>query len=270
MKKININKILILSALLISLLMIPILNNINIINKNEEIPTGNLQTQDLSLDNIYSGIGDPWIVSHWANRTDYNIPVEFENGTTYTVNMDLGTSWEGYQLDGTIKNLYDKRNWVNGTFECGTDDGYDSDDSNIVQNWTFGYYDVFGTYDNDFYGNYFDGVGDTNIDHTCLGLTLWGGSTYHNDDGYDRYDRCWWETNITMPRGELIEGEIGISIYPYTTIHPSPGSTGLYDTHFSVQIILNDTIIDDKNLIWLNDTGNGDWVNLDELRNSLP
>ena len=37
--------------------------------------------------------------------------------------MDLGTDWEGYQLNGTIKDLYDKRNWVNGTFECGTDDG---------------------------------------------------------------------------------------------------------------------------------------------------
>ena len=73
-------KIVILSVLLISFLLAPFLNNFNIYNnlnednqKNEELPIKYLKTQDLTYDNSYEDTGAPWKVSHWANRTDYNL-----------------------------------------------------------------------------------------------------------------------------------------------------------------------------------------------------
>jgi len=159
-------RIVILSVLLISFLLAPFLNNFNIYNnlnednqKNEELPIKDIKTQDLTTDNTFSGIGAPWNVSHWANRTDYNLPVSFGNGSSDTVNMDLGSGWEGYQLNSTITNLYDTRNWINGTFHAGTDNGIVSnhDDTNDVYNWTFIKKDLpGGSYSNPMSGNYYD------------------------------------------------------------------------------------------------------------------
>jgi len=232
----------------------------------KELENNDLRSQGLTSDNVYNGIGAAWNLTHWANRTDNNLDVSFENNLYDIKNMPLDVGWQGYKLNATIKDLYDERNWVNGTFDCGTDDGWDSDDSDLVQNWTFGYNDIDPTYDNDFWGNYFDGAGgDPNIDQTCLGLTLYGGNNYYTDYGYDKYDACWWNTSFTLPRGDVIAGEINLAIYPYTQYHPS---SAVHDpdfgSHFSFRVTLNDVCIDDKNLIWLQDAagGSGNWVSL--------
>ena len=82
----------------------------------------NLRIQDLTSDNTYSGIGAPWNVTHWANRTDYDLDVSFTNNSYDLVDIPLGNGWNGFKLNTTIKDLYDTRNWINGTFEYGTDD----------------------------------------------------------------------------------------------------------------------------------------------------
>ena len=75
-----------------------------------------LKKQDLSSDNIFSGIGAPWNVTQLANRTDSNLVGRF-NGDSYDiVEIPLESGWEGYRLEANIKNLYDTRNWSNGTF----------------------------------------------------------------------------------------------------------------------------------------------------------
>ena len=81
---------------------------------------------------------------------------------------------------------------------------------------------------------------------------------------YDQYDKCWWESNFTLPRGRVIEGEISLAMYPETQYRPVGGtSVGDYGTHWSIQLILNEEVIDDKNLIWLeNAEGYNKWVNL--------
>ena len=137
-------KIVILSVLLIGFLLAPFLNNFNIYNnlnednqKNEELPINYFKTQDVTFDNSYEDTGAPWKVSHWANRTDYNLPVSFGNKTSDSKYIDLGLGWEGYQLNGTVKDLSDERNWVNGSFQCGPDDnsfGSNENDSNDVIN----------------------------------------------------------------------------------------------------------------------------------------
>jgi hypothetical protein len=261
-------KIVILSVLLISFLLAPFLNNFNIYNnlnednqKNEELPIEYFKTQDLTFDNSYEDTGAPWKVSHWANRTDYNLPVSIGNGTSDTVFMDLGTYWEGYQLNGTIKNLYDKRNWVNGTFEAGDDDNINSagdDDSYKLVNWTFKKKDIDPTYTNAMSGNYFDSASaPSGVTSNCMELRMDGDA-----NGYDKNDKCWWESIFTIPRGDVIEGKISLKAYPWTQYHPQGSGTGDFGTHWSLQAILNGVVIDDKNLIWLENEGNGGWASM--------
>jgi len=54
-------------------------------NQNEDdnftFQSNNLKLHDLASDNTYSGIGAPWNVTHWANRTDYNLEIGFENSS---------------------------------------------------------------------------------------------------------------------------------------------------------------------------------------------
>ncbi|MCK4479568.1 MAG: hypothetical protein KAV01_03480, partial [Candidatus Lokiarchaeota archaeon] len=274
---INRKKILVLSVLLFSLLMIPILNNLNLNQnfnenvqkyiKDEDIVVKNLKTQDLTTDNTFNGIGAPWNVSHWANRTDYNLPVSFGNGSSDTINMVLGSGWEGYQLNSTIYDLYDTRNWVNGTFHAGDDDGdpaADDNDDYKLLNWTFDKQNI-GANVNPMSGNYFN-----NVTEDYLELRMDDSAT--TSYWYDQYDRCWWESNFTLPRGEVIEGVISLAIYPETQYRPVGGtSVGDYGTHWSIQLILNEVVIDDKNLIWIeNAEGFNQWVNLElQLTNWL-
>ncbi len=103
-----------------------------------------LNTQDLEYEdqiNTYNGIGDSWNVTHWANRTDLDIPIEFDEVSSDMTEMPLGYGWNGYKMEAVVHDLYDKRNWVNGTFDEGPDDGSESagdDDSSYVLNWSFG------------------------------------------------------------------------------------------------------------------------------------
>jgi len=261
-------KIVILSVLLISFLLAPFLNNFNIYNnlneenqKNEELPIKYIKTQDLTFDNSYEDTGAPWKVSHWANRTDINLPVSFGNGSSDSVFMDLGSGWEGYQLNATIKDLYDERNWVNGTFQCGSFAGNSpagNNDSNYVLNWTFVEYDIEGSgdppFENLMTGNYFDdGHADTK-GQDCLELNIEGGGS---GKGYDQGDACWWYTDFELPRGEVIDGDIKFAVFPETF--------NGYGNHFVFQVLINDVNVYTRGLLALvEESGNltdGDWLN---------
>ena len=121
-----------------------IYKNDKYLNYKDSFSKKEIKNQDLSSDNTYSGIGTPWNVTHWANRTDYNLPVSFTNGSYDIAEIPLGSGWEGYKLNATIEDLYDTRNWCNGSFNYGTDDAVATPDddtawiANNYQNWEYG------------------------------------------------------------------------------------------------------------------------------------
>ena len=82
-----------------------------------------LNGQDLSFDNIHSGIGAPWNLTHLANRTDYDLLVSFTEGDYGMVDIPLGSGWKGYKMSAEIEGLVDERNWNNATFNYGADNG---------------------------------------------------------------------------------------------------------------------------------------------------
>ena len=179
----------------------------------------NLKNQALSSDNIYDGVGAPWNVTHYANRTDYSLPVSFSNGSYDMAELPLGIGWEGYKLNATIENLYDTRNWNNGTFEFGNDDDtYDAaendtiDIENNLQNWTF-YINDEGTV-NDMSGNYLDSVAADSGGHSTLELRLDGRDTGTGYRNYNEGDKCWWNSTFKIPRGKVIEGELFFEVNP--------------------------------------------------------
>ena len=236
-------KIVILSIFFISLILISffenldmnhflILNDQNNIN-NKDYQSVLLKTQDQAVDNTFSGIGTAWNVSHWANRTDFDLPISFENGSADMAYMDLGSGWEGYQLKGSIKDLYDTRNWINGTFHEGPDDGndaYPEDDSNDVLNWTYNFYDNPETI-NAMSGNYFDSTSDpSGTGNDCLELRI-----EKSGNAFDINDRCWWNSSFKIPRGKVISGDLHLSVNPYTVDNLS--------NVFNLEIYINDEFI---------------------------
>ncbi|KKM74277.1 hypothetical protein LCGC14_1401920, partial [marine sediment metagenome] len=160
--------------------------------------------------------------------------MSFTNGSSDTINLDLGSGWEGYQLNGTIKDLYDTRNWVNGTFHEGPDDGNGSfleDDSNDVLNWTFGSYDFNNT--NSMSGNYFNSTSDlaltgTGNDYLELQIEKVG-------NFFDLDDKCWWNSTFKIPRGKVIGGDFYLSVYPHTVDDLA--------NIFNLEIYINDEFI---------------------------
>ena len=218
-------KIIILSIFFISLILISFFENLDmnhflILNDQNNINDKDyqsvlLKTQDLAADNTFSGIGAAWNVSHWANRTDFDLPISFGNGSADMAYMDLGSGWEGYQLKGIIKDLYDTRNWINGTFHEGPDDGIDDcpeDDSDDVLNWTYNFYDNI-TNINAMSGNYFNSTSDPSITgNDCLELQIEKSGV----NTYDNNDRCWWNSSFKIPRGKVISGDLYLSVNPYT------------------------------------------------------
>ena len=174
--------------------------------------------------------------------------------------MPLGYGRDGYKMEAVVHDLYDKRNWVNGTFDEGPDDGSESagdDDSSYALNWTFG--SVSTENSNPFSGNYLNGVGDT-ISESALELRM--DDTASDANEFDQYDRCWWETSFQIPRDDVLEAEVSLMIYPYTQYYPSTGGTDPnFGTHWSIQVYVNDVSIDDKNLLWLQNAGSP-WVPL--------
>ena len=118
-----------------------------------------LKIQDLSSENIMSGISSPWNLTHWANRTDFDLSVSFAEGASDTSEIPLGSGWNGYKLIADINDLTDERNWNNGTFSYGVDNGAPAGENdstwiqNNDQNWTFKVNDTgYGT--NPMSGNY--------------------------------------------------------------------------------------------------------------------
>ena len=177
----------------------------------------NLHLQDLSNENLFSGIGAPLNLTHWANRTDKELSVSFSEGSYDMTSIPLGTGWEGIKLETMIDDLTDERNWNNGTFNYGNDNGSANageDDSDWIknqhQNWTFGYNDT-GQGNNLMSGNYLDDIGG----HDCLELRIDGDDTVIPPwYTYDPNDRCWWNTTISIPRGRVIDSNLKFDIYP--------------------------------------------------------
>jgi len=206
-------------------------NNINFQYKN-------LKLQDLASDNTYSGIGAPWNVTHWANRTDYNLAVSFTNDSYDVVEIPLGSGWEGYRLNATVKDLTDTRNWCNGSFSYGVDNGYSVEEndttyiSNNFQNWTFGKFDLDD--DSEMSGNYIDSTSN-NPDtdgHDCLELRIGGFLVQPPDTyGYDGQDRCYWTSSFKIPRGEVVDSELKFDVRDYNLMSSND---------FELRISIND------------------------------
>ena len=176
-----------------------------------------LNTQDLSFDNTYSGIGSPWNLTHWANRTDYELSVGFSEAGYDMADIPLGSGWNGYKLSAEINELTDNRNWNNGTFNYGADNGSaaagENDTlwiSNSFQNWVFGNNDTgYGV--NPMSGNYLSNIGGQN----CLELRMDGDEDYLPTwTLYDPDDKGWWGSSIQIPRGKIIDSSLNFDLYP--------------------------------------------------------
>jgi len=229
----------------------------NLLEENRDESIGSPKSNDLLSNNVFTGTGAPWKVSHWANRTDSNLQVNFGNETSDSKYIDLGFGWEGYQLNGTVNDLSDERNWVNGTFQAGPDDnsfGTDENDSNDVLNWTFVKDDIIG-FTNPMSGNYYDDGNAVPDFQDSLEFRITGGGSSR---GYDKSDACYWYTDFEMPRGEIIDGEIKFSVYPETFND--------YGNHFVFQVLINNVNVYTRGLLALveecPDPINGDWLDV--------
>ena len=226
-------RLIILSSLFLIFFLMPVFENLNFNGNSfvgdqisfKDFPVDNLKSQDISSDSIFSGIGSAWNVTHYANRTKTNLEVSFNNNSYNDLQyVELDNGWMGYQLNSTIKNLYDTRNWINGTFHAGDDDGNTSpNDVDPVANWTFTAQDV-GIRTNFMSGNYFDDSNPESKNQDCLELKIEG-------NAYDIGDKCWWEANIEMDRGEVDEAWLSFGAFP------KYGDQ--YNNHWVLQVIAN-------------------------------
>ncbi|MFX1585740.1 MAG: hypothetical protein ACFFDL_14415 [Promethearchaeota archaeon] len=260
-------RILVLSSILISFILLPSLKYLDInanlesedqkYIKNEDFQIKNLETQDLTSDNTFTDKGSAWNVTHYAYQTKTNLEVRLNNNS-YNADQQikLDTDWMGYQLNSTIKNLYIIRNLVNGTFHSGSDNGYTKgdDDSNQVLNWTFGELD--GAQSNTMEGNYYDGVGDGTNGADCLELRI------HEDSfGYDTGDKCWWISDFTIPQEEIEEASIYLAINPKYADQDAG--------HFTFRIKVNDITVMSRNLYSLYDVSGNEWSDEEERIDNL-
>jgi len=208
--------IFVVNAAIINVNYIP--NNLNgkLIDEVFKAPKNN----DITSNNIYTGTGDAWNVTHWANRTDYNLPANFGNNSYDLLELPLGIDWIGYNLKADINSLYDSRNWNNGTLDYGNDDGTyapgeddTADISNSFQNWTFNFNDEDTS--NLMSGNYLDSDYAPSDGRNCLELRMDGNpsvlSGYYN---YNENDKCWWNSTFVIPRGTVIDSELRFEINP--------------------------------------------------------
>ena len=117
-----------------------ITNFTNYPSKVNDLNTGNFLEEpkktDIPYDNTYEGMGNPWNITHWANRTDYDLSANFGNNSYDLVDIPLDSDWMGYNLKSSVDNLYDSRNWNNGTFHFGANNTYatGADDSLYIAN----------------------------------------------------------------------------------------------------------------------------------------
>ncbi|MHA1147894.1 MAG: hypothetical protein ACTSR8_06580 [Promethearchaeota archaeon] len=177
-----------------------------------------LEDQGLNTDNSFEGLGSPWNVTHWANRTDTDIALSFNEGSTDTAEMPLGGTWEGYQLDAEVSNLYDNRNWCNGTMSYGNDDGdYTSTDDdtawidNPYQKWEFT--DGDANNQNDMAGNYLNSSYGPADGQDCLQLRMSGRDVSGNYN-YEQGDYCSWNSTFSIPRGRVINSILEFAYNP--------------------------------------------------------
>jgi len=220
--------------------MIAFFNTLNInqnsnqnFNEKEELFSEDLKTQALTTDNVFSGAGAPWNVTHYANRTKTDLAVSFYNNSFDDTHAKVELyGWNGYQLNSTIINLYDTRNWINGTFHAGDDDGDTSPgDTDWVANWTFTKSDIVGN-TNPMSGNYFDGSQPlTDGGEDCLELKI----EADGSGSYDVGDKCWWETSFELDRGDVDEAWLSFAAFP------KHGDN--YNNHMVLQVIVNDKLI---------------------------
>ncbi len=220
-----------------------------------------LESNDISLENINSGLGAPWNITHWANRTDYNLQANFGNNTYDLVDMPLDNDWIGYNLESSIYNLYDSRNWNNGSYHFGNNNTYatGANDSlyiaNSYQNWTFQENDVIG-YNNVMSGNYLEANAIAPINtqnHDTLELRMDG--SWHLGSGGDRYrydtgDKCSWESTIHIPRGSVIDSWLKFQINPIHIINFNS---------WEFRIYLNDIQVFSEGLFTLKQRGQNAW-----------
>ena len=210
-------------------------------NKNHYFDDDRLETQDLLYNNIYSGIGAPWNVTQWANRTDYDLSGSFNEGSYDLIEIPLEMGWEGYRLDSDIRNLYDSRNWNNGTFAFGSSDAVVAghNDSarlphigdNTYQNWTFHSYDV-GLSTNTMSGNYINSGG-----RDYLELYMRNGSRYIAGYwwwSYDNGDRCMWNSSFYIDRGKLINATLEFEVNPRHLVNFNTFTLAIYINNYKV------------------------------------
>ncbi|MFX1496752.1 MAG: hypothetical protein ACFFBH_04425 [Promethearchaeota archaeon] len=212
-------KVIVLILLTFNLSLLSYLVNINDIISNSIDVRENLnpKSQDISNDNIYTGIGAPLNITHWANRTDVDLTVNFDESEWDTANIPLGSGWDAYKLNIDVDGLRDNRNWINGSFSYGIDDGSDTpgaDDTNWIsnkyENWTFGFNDT-GLGTNLMSGNYLSSVGG----HDCLELRMDSNDTVLSGwSTYDPNDRLWWNSSVLIPRGKLLDSVLNFELYP--------------------------------------------------------
>ena len=236
--------------------------NINDHNIYEKLT--DLESNDISLGNINSGLGTPWNITHWANRTDYNLQANFGNNSYDQVDMPLDNDWVGYSLESSIYDLYDSRNWNNGSFHFGDNNTYatGANDSlyiaNSYQNWTFQENIVGST--NIMSGNYLDTGTTTPIDtlnQDCLELRMAG--ERYNDTGpdpywyrysYDTGDQCSWESTVHIPRGRVIDSWLKFQVNPIHIISFNS---------WEFRIYLNDIQVFSEGLFTLKQRGENAW-----------
>jgi hypothetical protein len=199
------------------------MNTAQKINENDEILEELISLQSLDVDNIHFGIGNPWNLTHRATREENNTIVNFKENQYDVVEIPSGSDWQGYEFNASIENLYDTRNWCNGTFSFGSDNGYtgpatnDSVDPRIsqnkYQNWSFYYVDDQTVYNNNSgSGNYVQDISG----HDAIELRLNGSYFLAPPDayGYDQGDRCGWTTSFRIPRGKVIDSELQFDVFP--------------------------------------------------------
>lgn len=231
----------------------PISQNNNVSNESEKSynsdQLSSLKTSELefSEDNVSnSGIGQAWNVTHWANFTESS-SLTFSNDSSDFFELSQETGWNGYHLNSEISNLYDKRDWINGSFNYGDDDGdytFTQNDTtwieNKYENWTFG---KSGT--NEMSGNYMDSGSVAGRESLEL---LMEGDGSPNSYTYYSGDYCWWGTEIEVPRGGVIDSEIHFDVNPHHLMN-----YGAHELAFSI----NGKEVYSYDSLRLNDFGSG-------------
>lgn len=260
MKKVSIREKAIIIGLMI-ILSIPIItinyssdtNNLkeDIQAPNDErLPEKTVNNNGLSPDNEWTGIGSPWNITHFANHTQHD-SLTFSNSSYGLTNIQLGYGWEGYQLNASISDLTDTRQWINGTFHFGNDDGDyssgqdDSGDPN-VRDWDFW---TIGGSNNPMSGNYRDSTAPYAEGQDCLELRMDGrlsGIRYQ----YEAADECGWIYTTTIPRGYVKDATFSFDLKPIQFCRSN---------YWGIRVEINDEVIYRWGTLELYDLGLNRW-----------